>query len=183
MTIKGTSVKSMCATPSHVRPGQYARPNLPASWLKYSRALSSRFLSAIFSADGTQFAFIMGPGSSPSAVVLNGKAQPTYSSISQLKFSPDGKHLAYVATKEVDTTTADGTKRSVREFFVVNDGVEGPHYQEAAKIDQLTFSADGKHFAYVAHPPVKPDDWSRYTAELMLDGASKLKAGYESVRP
>jgi hypothetical protein len=67
-------------------------------------------------------------------VIVDGAEGKPYDNASWLTFSPDSRHLAYVAGM--------GEKRRV-----VADGVEGPEYEWALA---PAFSPDGKRLAYIA---------------------------------
>jgi Tol biopolymer transport system component len=104
-----------------------------------------------FSSDGTQVAYAAlmqtsiapGPATAPTArsfVVLNDKELKSYDAIvaETIRFSPDGKRLAYVAT--------DSTVQKGRGFYVIDD-------QRTPTYDQLIagtfmFSPDSKRYAY-----------------------------------
>ncbi len=70
--------------------------------------------------------------SSSSTIEINGKIGKTYDQIDNLLVSPDGKRVAFVATKN-------------KKVFVVVDGVEGKEYEF---IKNLKFSPDSRHIAY-----------------------------------
>ena len=78
-------------------------------------------------------------------VMVDGVARKTYTSIlrlplteagvqQQIKFSPDGLRVAYVA-------------RRGERFLVVVDGKEGPEY-ERIRVGALSFSPDSRRLAY-----------------------------------
>ncbi|MCK5085705.1 PD40 domain-containing protein, partial [Candidatus Parcubacteria bacterium] len=80
-------------------------------------------------------------------VVINGRENKLYEEISNLTFSPDGKHFAYIA-KESD------------KYFIVLDDKEGKKYSERlapksypnySSIDNLKFSPDSNFFAYTVN--------------------------------
>jgi len=66
--------------------------------------------------------------------VVDGKPSPAYDEVSNPIFSPDGQHVAYMATQ--------GDNQ-----FVVVDGKPGPTYFD---IRSLAFSPDSLHLAYEA---------------------------------
>jgi len=84
-------------------------------------------------------------------VVDNGQAGLIYDGIqpSIVTFSPDGTHCAYVAFATPTTTLPPVQQHGLQpqRFRVVLDGKEQKHFEPAGK---LTFSNDGKHFAYLA---------------------------------
>ena len=64
--------------------------------------------------------------------------------------APDGNHLAYVgatASKGLTPLEVQAGKTTPQNVCVVLDGVEQKHF---AKIEQVTFSQDSKHLAYLA---------------------------------
>jgi dipeptidyl aminopeptidase/acylaminoacyl peptidase len=73
-------------------------------------------------------------------VMLDGVSSKPYSKVAGLKFSPDGKRLAFVAT------------RAPRQELVVVDGQEGKEY---GMVDpqSLTFSPDSRCLAFTAGAP------------------------------
>lgn len=89
--------------------------------------------------DGTRHAFVARKGNAPAfGVVIDGamdRANVDPNDGAPV-FSPDGKHLAYIAQ--------DGSQR-----FVVLDGKPGAKYEAVYK-GTLTFSPDGKRLAYFA---------------------------------
>jgi Tol biopolymer transport system component len=72
----------------------------------------------------------------PRVVVLDGREGPPYPWVEGLVFSPDSRHLAYVAHRDDSQ-------------FVVMDGREGPAYDFVAP-GRPIFSPDGQRTAYVA---------------------------------
>ena len=89
-------------------------------------------------------------------VVFDGKEGPKYDNIdidySVSPFSPDGKHYAYAASRDVPSDI---------EFLVVTDGKEGRLYDF---INGVTFTPDGAHLLYIAY------DKSRWKTFLVRDG-------------
>ena len=67
-------------------------------------------------------------------MVCDGKLGPPFDEVRTLKFSPDGKHLAYLAQQG-------------ESWFVVCGKMRGPGYQMA---DDIRFSPDGRHLLYRA---------------------------------
>lgn len=91
-------------------------------------------LSFLASPDGESFAYIITDSeTSLRTVVLNGKAGASYSDITFMKFSPDGKRFAY------------GAKVS-GSSLVVLDGQEGKLYDWI--LEPHFFSADSRYFVY-----------------------------------
>jgi len=88
-----------------------------------------------FSPDGARMAFV-GFSDKGQHVVLDGVESPPYSNVREMMFSPDGRRLAV----EV---------RIGARSHVVIDGVPGPPFEEIEG-RAMTFSPDGKRFAYVA---------------------------------
>jgi Tol biopolymer transport system component len=139
----------------------------------------------VFSPDGKRLAYRVAYELPPPAnekwprerwrVVVDGVEGKEYTGIRSLGldrmqagtpvFSPDGKHLAYLA---VDPQ--DGMSR------VVVDGAEGPKYRA---VGMLTFSPDGKRLAYVGFKP--RDNKARYV--LVADGTERKEYDYFGVLP
>ena len=75
-------------------------------------------------------------------VILDGQAQAKYALVSDLAFSPDGKHLAYVA--HIDW----------RRMAVVRDGRPGPEFDEIEWHPNWAhnnlFTPDSRHVLYQA---------------------------------
>jgi Tol biopolymer transport system component len=105
--------------------------------VKYSRVISSDHKHLAFTVKTPAGEFVM----------VDGVAGKTYTSIprhplteagvtEQIKFSPDGRRVAYVARR--------GNK-----FLVVADSKEGPAYDEI-RVGAPTFSADSRRLAYFA---------------------------------
>jgi len=83
----------------------------------------------------------------PDYVVVDGKKGKMYDEVGCIVFSPDSSRLAYAASKG-------------DEYFVVLDGVEGPHYDD--DILEIVFSPDSKRLAYQSA--------RSYKDVLILDG-------------
>lgn len=79
-----------------------------------------------------------------SFVVLDGKEGPKYSNVeipfSASPFTPDGRHYAYAASREIAPDS--------RKFFAVTDGKEGKLYDF---ISHVIFTPDGAHLLYLAY--------------------------------
>ena len=94
-----------------------------------------------YSEDGLKFAYVASridseTGEFDQAMVVNGVEGVWYTTVSRpFVMSADGNRIAYKA----------GTGK--KDFFVVDNGVEGKHYNG---IDDLISSPDGNHIAYTA---------------------------------
>jgi len=112
-------------------------------------------------------------GPSTYRVVLDGQEQGTYNEINNITFSPDGKHLAYVAKiGSMYCVVLNGTEgekyhqishirflshtgevvyaaRRYREWMAVVGDIEGKQYDSFGKDDPVC-SFDGKRYAYCA---------------------------------
>jgi S1-C subfamily serine protease len=97
-----------------------------------------------------------GPVRENYVVVRDGVEGKYYPGIQCLQFSPDGLHMAYVASTLPIAVGADQ--------FVVWDGKEGKHYDQ---IDNLLFSPDGRHLVYRAYE--RPN--GLYQWRFVVDGA------------
>ncbi len=93
-----------------------------------------------FSADGGRFAYIAHEAEGRDRVVVDGVPGPVFGDVKldSLIFSPDGKRVAYAASR--------GSEFEDPAMAVV-DGRGGPSH---AQIDELTFDLTGRHVAYVA---------------------------------
>lgn len=96
-----------------------------------------------FSPDGTHLAYVGIPEDNKAKVVLDDKEQKEYRRVlsESMRFSPDSKRLAYIATR---TDPADKDKQQM--FFVI-DNQETPQY-EALKMDSFVFSPDSKRTSF-----------------------------------
>lgn len=72
--------------------------------------------------------------SESATIVIDGKSGKSYDEINGITVSPNGKRIAFIATKD-------------KKMFVIVDGIEGKKYDY---IKNLTFSADSQHIAYAA---------------------------------
>ena len=120
----------------------------------------------MFSSDGKQLAFIAGEnieyiwkGSEKVPVereywdfygkffaVINGQKGKTYDEIWDLKFSPDGSKVVYIA--RIGKTGETGKDK----YFIVINEQEDKTYDYIPKHSSLTFSPDGAKVAYVVEP-------------------------------
>jgi WD40 repeat protein len=117
-------------------------------------------VGAAFSPDSKRFAHILVRDNERMCVVVNGVAEADYEHIAtdadgrNLFFSPDSKHLAYIAERNY-------------KWRVVRDGVEDKAYYQIATV---RFSPDSKHLGYRA-------DVSARSA-LVIDGTeADIKPG------
>lgn len=101
-----------------------------------------------FSPDSNSYAYVAASGSTDgsSYIVLNGKKQKTYKSVSGPTFSPDSTKLAYCAE-----ATEKGKKNEGRSLVVIN-GQEGKKYHDVScdYPNPFAFSRDSLHYAYIA---------------------------------
>ena len=95
--------------------------------------------------DGQRLAYVLKRGNKVQ-VVCDGKAQPAYDVVKWLKFSPDGKHLAYAAGKQMPGAATPPRALLPGRWYVVHDGTEGRAYE--GWIRNLTFSSDSKRLAF-----------------------------------
>lgn len=80
--------------------------------------------------------------------VFTGMAAKKVNFVEHVTFSADSQHLAYVVCHGGHSFNGDGFNRAQRR--VVLDGQEGRLY-DADALFNLTFSADGRHFAFEVH--------------------------------
>lgn len=85
------------------------------------------------SPDG-RFAYVVVVGNQQK-VVLDGEEQQAYQEIAGLRFSPDGKHFAYVA-------------KQGHQSYLVYDGNTGKPF-DAIDVATLRFSPDGRRYAFI----------------------------------
>jgi hypothetical protein len=105
----------------------------------------------VFSPSGEEYAYFAKSGISL-FLVFNGKEdQIPFRSIEELVFSSDEKHFAYSASVLASSTSSVTSTASAKEESVwkavVLDGEQKTFY---ADVSLMTFSPDGKHFAYAA---------------------------------
>ncbi len=106
------------------------------------------------SRDGKRVAYSVG-SDDKEALYLDKKLGPWYDGVSRVSFSPDGKHISYVAWVSLE---------GYRFEFVVVDGKMEEIYKE---IYGAGFSDDSKHFSYAA----KGTD---ETWRIVMDGKEKV---------
>jgi Tol biopolymer transport system component len=107
----------------------------------------------LLSPDGKRVAYVeataAGTQGKGAVITVNGQKGSEYENISQMQFSPDGQHVAYLAVQGMDSRDSGGNA------FVVSDGNElGPYPMgqntSSAKAVVLSFSPDAKHFVFTA---------------------------------
>ncbi len=127
----------------------------------------------LFSPDGKRFAYTRRV-SGGIAAVIDGKVGRAYDSIGVFQFSPDSKHEFYVGTRSSQFVVSDGQEMEgegtvkyfvfsqtgghlaylaygpTTGFHMVVDGKASPRFQEYVA-HSMTFSEDGKHYAYAFH--------------------------------
>ncbi|MBI5118773.1 PD40 domain-containing protein [Candidatus Poribacteria bacterium] len=120
--------------------------------------------SLTFSPNGKRFAYVISQGGR-NVLVLDGVESKShnyhwYSSVlSRPVFSPDSKHVAYLAQDQ-----------QTNEYYVVLDGQAGKRY-ESIRYGSLMFSPDSKHPAYI----VEDDD-----SFVVIDGIEGTERGVNS---
>jgi Tol biopolymer transport system component len=127
----------------------------------------------LFSPDGKRFAYVKKvPGGM--GAVIDGKVGRAYDSIGVFQFSPDSRHDFYVGLRNLNFVVLDGQEMqgegTVTNFLfsqtggrfaylayspqagyrMVIDGKQSPRFQEFVA-NSMSFSADGKHYAYATH--------------------------------
>ncbi len=127
----------------------------------------------VFSPDGKRVAYVRRvPGGM--AAVVDGKVGRAYDSIGVFQFSPDSKYDFYVGQRNLNFVVLDGQEMqgegTVTNFLfsqisgrfaylayspqagfrMVIDGKQSPRFQEFVA-NSMSFSADGKHYAYAIH--------------------------------
>jgi hypothetical protein len=123
-----------------------------------------------FSPDGRRLAYIASqpaPGFPPQTTfaVVDGREQKGYDLVEGLLFSPDSKHVAYLADKKWNRGTS-----------VVMDENEGKSYDQ---IFGICFSPDGNRLAYVAYNRTNQIDGSLGVNFAVVDG--KEGKAYNSI--
>ncbi len=125
-----------------------------------------------FSPDGKQNAFVAQNDlqNAHLLAVVNGKDSPFYVTITDMQFSSNNAHVAYVGT------VADPSKPA--NTSVVMDGKSEPLFY---KVHDFHFSADGNHWAYVGEDFTGnvPAGMSVKKSHLMADG--KELGAFETV--
>lgn len=99
----------------------------------FEAARADGYAGLVLSPEGKHAAGIFSTADDRRIVVLDGRASGPYENASQLTFSPDGRHLAYVVSK------------AGRES-IIRDGEDSGAY-EHVEWESLVFSPDGKHLA------------------------------------
>jgi WD40 repeat protein len=97
----------------------------------------------IFSPDSQHLVYVGMPEDKKGTLVADGEEQKQYRRIhaESIRFSPDSKRLAYIATR------ADPKDPAKEEMFFVIDEQETPNY-EALKPDSFVFSPDSKRTSF-----------------------------------
>jgi len=135
----------------------------------------------LFSPDGKRIAYVKNvPGGV--APVIDGKVGRTYDTIRTIQFSPDSKHYFYVGNRKLDFLVYDGQEmpgedsNGVSNFVFSQTGDRFAYLAKSAQAgtrmivdgqasppfyglipNSMSFSDDGKHYAYAVH--TKVSDW------------------------
>jgi roadblock/LC7 domain-containing protein len=125
-----------------------------------------------FSADGKRFAYKVNPlqgdgaqemyqGVPATRAVIDHEAGPAFSSVDGLRFSPGGKHVAYVG--------------GLRGNYAVV--VDGKTVGTCGKVRDLSFSGDGEHWAYTCEAKLESRAEANGPAiRVFVDGKPEAKA-------
>lgn len=137
--------------------------------------------SPTFSPDSQHLAYVASDGPPPTVdahwrqfkkpcfVVHDRERGPGFRDVLAVRFSPDGRRLAYSACRD--------NRRALRKWSVVVDGHTGPAWNS---IRDLTFSPDGKRVAYVGTVASGWSEESGFKDEkktMVIDG--QRSAGYD----
>jgi hypothetical protein len=146
----------------------------------------------LFSPDGKRFAYTKRVAGGVAAVV-DGEAGHPYDSMGVFQFSPDSKHEFYVGSRNGQFVVSDGQEMDAEGtvkyfvysqtgghlaylaygpttgFHMVVDGKPSPRFQEYVA-HTMSFSADGKHYAYAFHA-----NFSQ--TQIVRDGVATNAAG------
>jgi hypothetical protein len=122
--------------------------------------------SVVVSADGKRTAYVRSSGPGKAYVVVGGSSGPACAVVLAAKFSPDGRHFAYVARRpRAQLEAGDNTIYPADRWFVSLDGKEvngvGPH------VNSLSFDADGTLHLLTSDVPTGPS--SAYMNVRRLD--------------
>ena len=125
------------------------RASLSLERLEERRFMSATVIDRITSAGDLHHAWIDQYSSGTEQVFEDGNAVgPAYTQVSQLMFSPDGKHLAFL-TYSAAVSYPDGDE-ALPWITVVEDGKTVAGVSAiGTTVSDLTFSPDGTHFAFV----------------------------------
>jgi hypothetical protein len=139
--------------------------------------LENVFKDLIFSSNNQRFAYSFQNNNGKWFVVLDGQKSEEYDIVKELKFSPNGKHFAYIAGKgrfREGIAGDDPTLSFIGKQFVVVDNKKQKDYDYVANI---LFSPDGKHLAYGA-VRFKDKDRDQKETFIVFDGKEQ-KPYYE----
>ena len=118
-------------------------------------------IGPVFSPDGSHLAYVANEGMKR-FVVIDGKEQKQYDYVSNITFSPNSKRIAYAAIQD-------------RNHFAVIDGKESDmHSTDSQCAEELHFSPDSKHAAYLCSEFFKQ-------SPIVFDGI-QLKEEYIIIR-
>jgi hypothetical protein len=165
---------------------------IPFAVLDPSEKTNGTQAYVLFSPDGKRFAYTKRIAGGVAAVI-DGKAGHPYDSIGVFQFSPDSKHEFYVGTRNSQFVVFDGQEMEgegtvkyfvlsqtgghlaylaygpTTGFHMVVDRKASPRFQEYVA-HSMTFSEDGKHYAYAMHV-----NFSQ--AQIVRDGVATNAAG------
>src|SRR5262249_6860474 len=145
----------------------------------------------VFSPDGKRFGYAK-PVPGGTAAVIDGKVGRAYDGIQLIQFSPDSQHVVYVGNRTLNFPVIDGQEMKgatmIKGFVfspiggryaynangsdgyhIVVDGKESPRYYSAID-NTITFSPDGKHYAYAAYSNLM-------TVDVVVDGTALQTGG------
>jgi hypothetical protein len=131
--------------------------------------------TVVFSPDGKRVAYVKSVAGAV-APVIDGKVGRSYDSIGTIEFSPDSTHFYYVGSRDGDFAVYDGQEmpredvNGVSNFVFSQSGGSFAYLARSAQAgtrmvvngkaskpfnglipNSMTFSADGKHYAYAVH--------------------------------
>ena len=137
---------------------QWAQPSLPIS------------------PDSKRVAYLAAMDEGGVCVISDATRSPVYKEIKWIGFGPGEHHLAYIVNiPDLDRRSTEQRDR----LFVVDNGNAGLLF---SRIDQLTFSADGQHLAYIGYVwPPRSDSFNTNRQPqccVVLDGAEQKHFAY-----
>ncbi len=146
-----------------------------------------------FSPDSESVVYVADRGGGEYVVVQDGREGPIYDDILSVQYAPAGHRLAYIATKSLSADELESMSPAqqvlaighAERTTVVVDGQPGPAF---GKVENFTFSPDGKRYAYVGfgapdrEPPTHQEQkegkmWAPLTCHVVVDGEASPRYG------